>query len=88
MRAPLRWRARLRRAARHLRRWLGLPGLSRRTLVLVLLVFLGLAFVSVTLVADFVLKISGYAPWYYEPKDFEREEQAAKPPGKQPATKP
>ena len=88
MDAPLTWRGKLRRSARHLRRWLGLPGLRRRTLVLILLVFLGLAFVSVTLVAEFVLKSTGYAPDFYEPKDFEREEQTGKPPAKPPGQAP
>ncbi len=70
----MRWRLTSRRARRRIRRRLGLPALSRRTALLILFLFLGLAYVSVTLLADFFTRLGRYAPQYYEPKDFQREE--------------
>ena len=69
---PLTWR--LWKSGRRIRRHLGLPILSRRTWLLVVLAFLGLIYVGVTVVADFVMKIGRYAPQYYEPKDVQRED--------------
>lgn len=51
---------------------LGLPRTKGTTAVIVLVVFLGLALVSATLLADFVAHMGLYAPRNYEPKDFER----------------
>jgi len=53
---------------------LGLPALSRRTALVLILLFIGLAFVAVAIVADFLLKTGRYGLQYYEPKDFQREE--------------
>lgn len=77
------WWYPIRRARRRLRRVLGLPVLSRRAALLILLAFLGLAFLSVTVLSEFVVTLSGYRFQQYEPKDFQREElmeRAAKPP--------
>ena len=65
-----RWRSRI---GRHLRRWLGLPVLSLRTTLLIFLLFMGLAYLSVTVLTDFFATLDRYAPRYYEPKDFARE---------------
>ncbi len=70
----MRWGFWIRRYGRRLRRRLGLPALSRRTALLILLFFLGLIWVAVTLMADFFMKTGRYGPRYYEPKDFQREE--------------
>ena len=64
---------RLRKRSRRIGRHLGLPILSRRAWLLVFLVFLGLAYVAVTVVGDFVMEIGRYAPQHYEPKDVQRE---------------
>ncbi|MFN3476313.1 MAG: hypothetical protein ACK4Z6_01985 [Candidatus Methylomirabilales bacterium] len=68
------WRRWIRRFGRRFRRRLGLPALSRRTVLAILLLFIGLAFVAVAIVADFLTKTGRYGPHYYEPKDFQREE--------------
>lgn len=65
---------RVRKKGRRIRRYLGLPILSRRAWLLVVLVFLGLVYVGVTVVGDFVMTIGRYAPQYYEPKDVQRED--------------
>ncbi|MBI3989055.1 MAG: hypothetical protein HY347_05505 [candidate division NC10 bacterium] len=70
----MRWRLRIRRFGRRLRRRLGLPPISRRTALVLLLLFIGLVFVAVAIVADFLIKTGRYGPKYYEPKDFQREE--------------
>lgn len=70
----MRWRARLRHARRRFRRRLGLPRLSRRGALLILLAFVSLVFVSVTILANWATLMHAYAPRYYEPKDFQREE--------------
>ena len=76
----------LRRLTRRVRGWLGVPAVSSRTWLLVILLFLGLV-LGVTLLTDFVLKFGQYAPWYYEPKDFQREEQLQRESGKSRAPK-
>jgi len=48
--------------------------LSRRTALVLILFFIGLAFVAVTILADFVMRLGQYEPHYYEPKDLQREE--------------
>ena len=63
----------IRRRARRVRRRLGLPALSCRAALLILLVLLCLAFVSVAVLGDLITKMGQYAPQFYEPKDFERE---------------
>lgn len=63
----------IRRRARRLRRRLGLPALSRRAVLLILLAILGLAYVSATVLGDLIMKMGRHAPQSYEPKDFERE---------------
>lgn len=63
---------RITRVGRRIRRRLGLPALRRRTALLILLIFVGVAYVSVTFLADFLTTLDRYAPRYYEPKDFER----------------
>lgn len=68
------WRRSIRHAERRIRRRLGLPALSRGTALVLILIFLGLAYLSVTLFADFVMTLGQYAPQYYEPKDFARED--------------
>ena len=73
-RYPVRWRLRIRRTGRRVRRGLGLPALRPRTWLLAILVFLGLIYVGATVVADFVARLGQYAaPQHYEPKDFQRE---------------
>jgi len=67
------WRGALRRAGRRTRRKLGLPVLSRRVVVLLLLGFLGLA-LAATIVPDFIAGLGQYRANQYEPKDFQREE--------------
>ncbi len=52
---------------------LGLPALSCRAALLILLVLLGLAYVSVAVLGELMTKMGRYAPQYYEPKGFERE---------------
>lgn len=73
----------LRRLTRRLRGVVGLPPVSKRAWLMVVLLFLGLV-VAVVVLTDFALKSGRYAPQYYEPKDFQREEQvereSAKPP--------
>ena len=63
----------LKRRAERLRRWLGLPALSPRAALLILLGLLALAYVSVSVLSELTTKMKGYAPQYYEPKDIERE---------------
>ena len=70
----VRWRLRIRRFGRRIRRRLGLPAFSRRTTLALILLLIGLAFVAVTIVADFFMKTAQYSPQYYEPKDIQREE--------------
>jgi hypothetical protein len=72
--------------ARRVRGWLGVPAVSSRTWLLVILLFLGLV-LGATVLTDFVLKFGQYAPWYYEPKDFQREEQLQRESGKSRAPK-
>ena len=67
------WRGRWRRAGRRIRRRLGLPVLSRRGALLILLGFLGLALVA-TILPDFLAGLARYRVNQYEPKDFQREE--------------
>ena len=67
-------RLRIRRAGRRMRRSLGLPALSLRAALLIILLFLALAYVSVTIVADFFTRQGQYAPRYYEPKESERQQ--------------
>ncbi len=62
-----------RRTWRRIRRKLGLPVLSRRVVVLLLLGFLGLA-LAATIVPDFITGLAQYRATQYEPKDFQREE--------------
>lgn len=76
----------MRRAVRHLLRRLGLPPLSGRSWMVALVVFLALMVVA-TLIGDFLLKFGGYGPHYYEPKDFQREEQVQKESAKPPAVR-
>jgi hypothetical protein len=76
----LKWQLGNRRRLRRLRRGLGLPALSGRTWLLTMLAFVGLAYLGVTVVADFVMKIRQYAPQWYEPRDFQREEFEEKKP--------
>lgn len=76
----LRWQLRIRRRLRRLRRRLGLPAFSGRTWLLTMLAFVGLVYLGVTVVADFVMKIRQYAPQWYEPRDFQREELEQKKP--------
>lgn len=68
----------IRQTGRRIRRRLGLPPVGWRTTLLALLAFIGLAYVSVTVLADFFTKLGQHAPQYYEPKDFEREEHSRK----------
>lgn len=70
----MKWGRWIRRFGRRLRRRLGLPALSRRTALLIFLIFISLVYVGVTLVADFFMKMGRYGPQSYEPKDFQREE--------------
>ncbi len=62
----------LKSRAERLRRWLGLPALSPRAALLILLGLLALAYVSVSVLSELTTKMKGYAPQYYEPKDIER----------------
>ncbi|MBI3454378.1 MAG: hypothetical protein HY002_01135 [Candidatus Rokubacteria bacterium] len=64
----------VRRASHRLRRRLGVPRISRRTALVILFVFIGLALLSATLLADFLATLGGYRVDQYEPKDFQREE--------------
>lgn len=68
----MRWRLWISRAGRRIRRRLGLPAFSRRAALLIVLTIIGLAYVSVTFLADFFTTLAGYAPQYYEPKDSQR----------------
>lgn len=72
--AHLRRRLSIRRIGRRIRRRLGLPALRRRAALWILLVFIGVVYVSVTVLADFFVHLNRYAPQYHEPKDFQREE--------------
>lgn len=63
------------RRRRRLRRRLGLPAFRPRTWLLIIFIFLGAAYVSVTVLADFFVKLGEYSSQYYEPKDSPREEQ-------------
>ena len=76
----LKWQRGSRRRLRHLRRRLGLPALSHRTWLLAGLAFVVLVYLGATVVADFVMKIREYAPQWYEPRDFQREEFEQKKP--------
>jgi len=76
----------LRRLTRRVRGWLGVPAVSSRTWLMVILLFLGLV-LGVTLLTDFVLKFGHYAPRDYEPKDFQREEQVQRESAKPPAVR-
>lgn len=67
------WQGTLRRAGRRIRRRLGLPVLSRRVVLLILLGFLGLALVA-TILPDFIARLAQYRVNQYEPKDFQREQ--------------
>jgi hypothetical protein len=72
-----------RRWSRRVRRSLGLPAVSRRAALWILLLFVGLAFLSVTVFSDFATTLSQYRFQHYEPKDFQREEHVeptSKPP--------
>lgn len=62
-----------------MRRRFGLPVVGRRTVLLIFLLFIGLAYVAVTILANFVMKLGQYEPHYYEPKDFQREEHLEQP---------
>lgn len=64
----------LRKKGRRLRRRLGLPVLSRRAWLFVVLAFLGLVYVAVTVVGEFVVKTTQYAPELYELKDLRKED--------------
>lgn len=59
---------------RRLRRRLGLPVLSARAWLLVVLAILGLVYAGTAVIADFAVKLARYAPRYYEPKDFQRQD--------------
>ncbi|MFQ5848928.1 MAG: hypothetical protein ACE5IQ_14800 [Candidatus Methylomirabilales bacterium] len=63
----------VRRQVRRLQTWLGLPTMSCRATLLVLLALIALAVVSVTLLGDFITKMGQYDPQYYEPKDYQRQ---------------
>jgi hypothetical protein len=76
------WRGARRRAERRLRRRLGLPVLSRRAALLVLLGFLGLA-LGATVLPDFLAALARYRVNQYEPKDFQREEHLEQSKGRQ-----
>jgi hypothetical protein len=67
------WRGTWRRTGRRLRKRLGLPVLSRRAALLVLLGFLGLA-LGATILPDLIAGFARYRVNQYEPKDFQREE--------------
>jgi hypothetical protein len=54
--------------------------------MLALVVFLALM-VAAALIGDFLLKFGGYGPHYYEPKDFQREEQVQKESAQPPAVR-
>ncbi|MFQ5960749.1 MAG: hypothetical protein ACE5MG_05090 [Candidatus Methylomirabilales bacterium] len=85
-RSLLRERLWIRRRMRRLRRRLGLPALRGRTVLLIFLAILGLAYVSATVLGDFIMEMGRYAPKFYEPKDFAREEAVpvpARPEGKE-----
>ncbi len=62
-----------------MRRRFGLPVVGPRTVLLILLLFIGLVYVTVTILADFVMKLGQYGPHYYEPKDLQREEHLEQP---------
>ncbi len=68
-----RGRSWIRIRAQRLRKWLGLPALSRRAALLIFLALLGLAYVSVAVLGDLIIKMGRYAPEFYEPKGPERE---------------
>lgn len=42
--------------------------------MLAILVFVGLLYMGVSMLADMVVQLSQYQPQFYEPKDFSREE--------------
>ncbi len=66
---------------RRIQRWLGLPTMGVRKTTLILLVLLGLAYVSLAVFDELMTKMGQYAPQTYEPKGFDRgaEVQRGKP---------
>jgi hypothetical protein len=54
-------------------RRLGLPRVSGRSALLIFLLFVGLAYLSVTVLTEFFATLGRYTPQYYEPKDSARQ---------------
>lgn len=70
---PSGWRVQIRRQGRRMWRRLGLPRVSGRSALLIFLLFVGLAYLSVTVLTDFFATLGRYTPQYYEPKDSARQ---------------
>jgi hypothetical protein len=66
---------------RRLRRRLGLPALSTRAWLLVVLGLLAGVYAGTALVGEFVVRLLGYTPpVYYEPKDIQRQQMLERKP--------
>ncbi len=68
------------RLGRRLRRWLGLPRLSVRAWLLAMLALLGLIYAGTAMLGDFIVELGSYGPYFYEPKDKQRQETLEKQP--------